>query len=185
MPLDKREREELAKKIMEQRRSTWKGEATVKRPPKKKLERKKTEQTSGRQRKYRKTVPASDRQQKHEEPKEGSKPDHWIVDGKPAEERREVKQISDRQQERKEPEQTSELHYRIIDEKPVEKREEVKQTIGRQSDNKPKAKKRDRDIQWNVPGLKLSLLVIIGLIAAIMIGVAIGYWAAVRDLINI
>lgn len=177
MPLDEREKEELAKKIMEQRRAVWKGEATDKRRTEKRRERKKTK-------------PVLDRQQDREEIEQTLESPYRI-----AEEREEVEQTSEKQQEREKEELIEKIKEQrrsiwkgeMTDKRRTKKKRERKKTkpvLDRQS-NRPKARKKGKDAQSSVPTLRLALLVIIGLIAAIIIGMTIGYLAAVRDLIKI
>ena len=79
MVLDEREKEELAKKITEQRKSVWKGEVTPKRRAKKKQARKDAER-----------VP--DRQQEHEDAERTPEPQLRVMDADSIEEQEEVKQ---------------------------------------------------------------------------------------------
>jgi hypothetical protein len=114
MPLDEREKRELAARIKEQRRTVWSGTTKAKRRTKNRRD-------------LRTARLVLDHQKGH----------------------REVEQISDHQSD------------------------------------EPEAERKSSGFQLSIPSLKLALLVIIGLIAAILIGVAIGYVAAVRDWINI
>ena len=195
MPLDEREKEELAEKIMEQRRAMWKGKTVTKRPTKK-----------GRE--SRKSKSVLDRQQKREEVKQAPTPYQEVADDDSAEKHEEIERTSESKDKR----EKEELTKKIVEQrrsvwkgktavKPQTKRsreskrtertldrqkEHVKigQTLARHSD-KPRVKRRDENIQSRVPSLKLALLVIVGLIAAIAMGVAIGYLVAVRDLVKI
>jgi hypothetical protein len=274
MPLDEREKEQLAKRIKEQRRAMWKGEAKTKRP-KKKQENKaeasfstpnheSTIQMWERQRGIRKTKRRSESQktrkpesrQEHRKVEQTSEPRYGTIADSMQEHNaagrmpappNEVEQaseprygtIADSIQERNaagrmpalpnEVEQASaiqderaktELAEKIEEQRramwrgeskaasrtkrreskkssptlkrgdlgtPVLARQQehgrAEQTLDQQLD-KPKARE-NRGFRLNVPTLKLALLVIIGLIAAIIIGVAVGYVAAVRDLIKI
>lgn len=193
MVLDEREKEELAKKITEQRKSVWKGEVTPKRRAKKRQERKKAEQ-----------VP--DRQQEHEEVEQIPEPHSGVVDDDSVEEHEEVKQSLDQPQER----ERNELAKKVMEqrratwkgaagagsrtrrasenaERILRRHQEIERTQQKleQQPDEPKVKKKRRNVQSRVPSLKLALLVMIGLIAAITIGVAIGYLAATHDLLKI
>ena len=149
MPLDEREKRELAEKIAEQRKSVWKGEVSTKRDKKKGKEPNQIERTL-------------DRQQGHEKIQETLEPRYSTGHKDFAEERKEIQQFPEQRREH----------------------ESIKQTSGRRSD-KPKSKRKSRNSRSSVPTLKLALLMIIGLIASIIMGVAIGYLIAVRDLIKI
>ena len=149
MPLEEQEKKELEKRIMEQRRSVWKGEITPKRRTKKKQD-------------LRKAKRLSDRQQENRKVEQVSEPQHQIIQDDSTEEKKETEQTLQSQKEN----------------------ETTEQILEQQLSN-PKAKKKRRNVQSSVPSLRLALLVIIGLIAVIMIGVAIGYLAAVRGLIKI
>jgi len=194
MPLDEREKEELAKKIMEQRRAMWKGKTVTKRPTKKGRESRKSKRVL-------------DRQQKHEEVKQAPTPYQEVADDS-AEKHQEIEQTSESKHER----EREELAKKIVEqrrsvwkgrtavktrtkgsreskrtEKTLDRQKEhakVEQTLARHSD-KPRARRRDENTQSRVPSLKLALLVIVGLIAAIAVGVAVGYLVAARDLIKI
>jgi|GEM_PF-1886271 len=176
MPLNEREKRELAKKIEEQRRSMWKGEATDKRRTKKRRERKKTKLLS-------------ERQQDHEEIEQTLESPYQIT-----EEREEAKQILEKQRESEKEELAEKIKEQrrsmwkgeVTDKRRTkkQKRKKTKPALDRQS-NTPKSRRRGEDVQSKVPTLKLAFLVIIGLIAAIIIGVAIGYLVAIHDLIKI
>lgn len=127
MPLDEREKKELAKKIKEQRSAMWSGEAKTKNETKKKRD-----------------IKTARRIPDHEQGRE------------------KIRQYSERQQDDKTTEQSSE-----------------------QLSRRPRIKKKSRDNQSKIPALKLALLVIIGLIAAILLGVGIGYLASVRNWIPV
>ncbi len=113
MPLDERERAELAKKINQQRRTVWRGE------PAARSKRKKRKLRSARR-------------------------------------------VLDYQQEI----------------------EPTEQSTANQS-NERETKEKSRNRRSKVPTLKLAIIVILSLIGAIAIGIAIGYFAASRNLINI
>lgn len=127
MPLDEREKKELAKRIKEQRSAMWKGEVKTRSQTKKKRD-----------------IKTARRIPDHEQGRE------------------KVRQYSERQQDDKKTEQSLE-----------------------QPSGRPRIKKKSRDSQSKIPALKLALLVIIGLITAILLGVGIGYLAAVRDWIPV
>ena len=91
-----------------------------------------------------------------------------------------ARRVSDRQKEHEEVGQDLEP---FIDKDSVEEPREGEQVSDHQS-NDPEAKREDSSAQSLIPTLKLALLVMIGLIAAILLGVAIGYLAAVRDWIS-
>jgi len=129
--MDEREKEELAKKIKEQRRTVWKGEAESRSP---------TKNPTKRRWDFRKARRISDQEQGQEK----------------------VKLYSERQQQREKTEQSPE--------KPLDR---------------PRTKKKSRDSRLKVPALKLALLVIIGIIAAILLGVGIGYLVATRSWLSI
>lgn len=195
MPLDEREKEELAKKIMDQRRAMWKGETATKRPTKKGRESRKSKRVL-------------DSQQKHEEVKQAPTPYQEVADDDSAGEHEGIERTSESEDER----EREELIKKIVEQRrgvwkgqtAVQTRtkrsqeskrtkktldrqkehEKVEQTLARHSD-KPRARRKDENIQSRVPSLKLALLVIVGLIAAIAMGVAIGYLVAIRDLIKI
>lgn len=135
MPLDEREKKELAKRIKEQRRAMWKGEVATRSRTKKRRDL------------------------------------------------RGARRVPDHQEEHQEAGQHSESHRETVGEDSVEEHQESEQVSDRQSDE-PEARRKDSIAQSNIPPLRLALLVMIGLIAAILIGVAVGYLAAVRDWIN-
>lgn len=112
MPLDEREKKELAEKIKEQRRAVWSGKVRAKRRTKN---------------------------------------------------RRDLK--------------TARL---VLDH---QKHKAVEQVSAHQSDE-PQAEREDSGVQSNIPTLKVALLVMIGLIAAILMGVTVGYLAAVCNWIS-
>jgi hypothetical protein len=177
MPLDEREKKELAEKIVEQRRSMWKGEAKDKRQKKKRRERKKTK-------------PVLDRQQDREGIQQTLVPPYQITKDR---QEQEVEQPIEKQQKREKEELTEKIKEQRrsvwkgepTDKRRTKKRERKKtKPVSDRQSNRSKEKK-DKDARSSVPTLRLALLVVIGLIAAIMIGVAIGYLAAVRDLIKI
>jgi Flp pilus assembly protein TadB len=125
--MDEREKEELAKKIKEQRRAVWKGETK-----------------SRNQKRARRDFTTARR-------------------------------ISDQDQGREK--------VRLYLERQQEK-ESVELSFEQPSDIQ-RMKRKSRDSRLKVPALKLALLVIIGLIAAILLGVGIGYLVAVRNWISI
>lgn len=127
MPLDEREKKELAKRIKEQRSAMWKGEVKSRSQTKKKRD-----------------IKTARRIPDHEQGRER------------------IRQYSERQQDDRTTEQSSE-----------------------QLSRRPRIKKKSRDNKSKIPALKLALLVIIGLIAAILLGVGAGYLAAVRDWIPV
>jgi hypothetical protein len=176
MHLDEGEKRELAKKIEEQRRSMWKGQATDKRRTKKRRERKKTK-------------PVLYRQQEREEIEQPLESPYQIT-----EEREEAEQALQGQQRSEKEELAKKIEEQrrsmwkgeVTDRrrtKKKQKRKKNKPALNRQS-NRPKTKRKGKDVESKIPTLKLAFLVIIGLIAAIIAGVAIGYLAAVHDLIR-
>jgi predicted ribonuclease toxin of YeeF-YezG toxin-antitoxin module len=176
MPLSEREKKELAKKIAEQRRSVWKGEVTDKPRNKKRRERKKT-------------MPVLDRQQDREEIEQTLEFPYQIT-----EECEETKQILEEQRESEKEELAEKIKEQrrsmwkgeVTDKRRAKKQErkKTKPALDRQS-NTPRSRGKSKDVQSKVPTLKLAFLVIIGLIAAIIMGVAIGYLVAIHDLIKI
>ena len=125
--MDEREKEELAKKIKEQRRTVWKGEAESRSPTKRRWD-------------FRKARRISDQEQG----------------------RKKVRLYSERQQQKEKTEQSPE--------KPSDR---------------PRTKKKSRDSRLKIPALKLAVLVIIGIIAAILLGVGIGYLVATRNWLSV
>jgi len=175
MSIDEREKKELAKKIAEQRRSMWKGEATSKYRTKKKRK---------------KTKPVLDRQQDREAIEQTPESPYQI-----AQERSEVGQALEEQQELEREELARKVKEQrrsvwkgdVTNRRRTKKKRERKKTkpVQELQSNRPKAKRQVKDVQSKIPSLKLALLVIIGLIAAILMGVAIGYLVAVHDLVKI
>ena len=180
MPLDEREREELAKKINQQRRAMWKGQVTKGRQTGKKREANKAEESSIPQ-------PTVD-------------PGYQTVEEEPTEELKEVEQTpveikkTDREelaekikQQRRtvwkgEPEtrarrkkQESRSNRRVLDYQ--QETEPIEQLVPNPIDE-PMAKEKSRDYQSKAPTLKLAVIVILGLIGAIAVGVTIGYLVA-------
>ena len=114
MPLNESEKDELARKIGEQRKAVWKGQTGTRRGVRKRRERERS-----------KVAPV-------------------------------------RRRERAEVEQTS------------------SQQLGEM-----KAERRGSGVRSRVPALKIALLTIVGIISAIIVGIAIGYLVAIHDLIDI
>ena len=114
MPLNETEKDELARKIGEQRKAVWRGQTAARRGARKRRERERNESAPERRR-------------------------------EPAEvEHTSVHQLGEMEAERK-----------------------------------------SSGVQSRVPALKIALLAIVGLISAIIIGIAIGYLVAIHDLIKI
>lgn len=190
MPLDEREREELAKKINQQRRAMWKGQVTKERRTKEK--RRKEEQPP-------------ETQQQDEGIAQTPEPLSQAVEEDPQKEPGRIEQLPERVKEREKEELAEKIRQQrraVWRGKPEARSKRKKRGPGsakrvlnyqqeiepaEQRDvNQPnKPKEKSRDYKSKAPTLKLALIVILGLIGAIAIGVAIGYIAASRGLINI
>jgi hypothetical protein len=194
MPLDEREKRELEERIRNQRRAMWKGEVKDKTQAKKKLRRTKAspvlrdpqrdeearqilekrlgtekEETAG-------IVTKSRRSLGRHSARNGSK----VVQSDDRlrsmpEDRRayeEIERVPAKQQER----EKTELERKI---------KEQRRSVWNGRTGTELERRKGRETPSRIPSLKLALIVIISLIGAVMIGIAIGYLAAVRDLINI
>ena len=172
MPLTEREKEELARKIDQQRKAMWKGQPT------RKPESQKTRE------------PESQRARKPED-QTTRKPDNQIAKEQRQDEREElVKKI--KQQRRAvwkgEPEARSKKPRsarsisRVLHQQ--EESESAKQHATSHLDQQ-ETEEKNREYRSKAPHLKLALIVIISLIGAIALGVAIGYFVAARGLINV
>jgi hypothetical protein len=166
MSLDEKQREELAKRIKEQRRAIWKGEINYKRQDK--------------SQNHKNTVQIWKHQRKINKQRENHEKLYYEIDEEP---------ISVSEEE----EQIPELEY-IIDKQTSSnknmhiERDRIDETTDQITQDEPNTKKNRRRfkfISFTPPNLLTSLLVIIILIVLIVMGVAIGYILAVKDLINI
>lgn len=119
MPLSEREKEELAKKIEQQREDMWKGQATSERGTRKKRWRKKTEEILESQHERREVEQAPEYPQELEE----------------------IEQAPEYPQKREEAEQIPEPHHHVIADEPVEERREVEQPPEEQSETEELAEK--------------------------------------------
>ncbi len=185
MPMNEREKKELEEKIKNQRRAMWKGEAagkdktknsrTLEKQPEHKA-REATEETAEQHGFVWKKAAASKNQAKTTPVSEEKELERKIAEQRRAmwqgqpdtgreRKRRESKMVEEALHQQQESERTEDtLEYQVDDTKP---------------------KRKQRNTGPRIPSLKLALLVIIGLIGAIIIGVAIGYLAAARNLIKI
>ncbi|MFC1718946.1 hypothetical protein ACFL6S_35170 [Candidatus Poribacteria bacterium] len=192
MPLDERERAELAKKINQQRRSMWKGQVT------------KDERDGKKREKVEQDLKP---QQTHEEVQQISEPPNQMMEEKSVEEIKEVEQPLERVKEgekeelaekikqqrrtvwRGEPAAKSKRKKRELrsTRRVLDYQQEIKPTEQSTANppNERETKEKSRDYRSKVPTLKLAIIVILSLIGVIAIGVVIGYLAASRDLINI
>lgn len=181
MPLTEREREELARKINQQRRAMWKGQTT-------------DELQAKKEQKPEKNAPTIERQKKQIEPEQTPEPYHQVGEKEPIEKHEESKKEKlakkIKQQRRAvwggKPDAKSKTNKRKSRSvKKILERHQEPEPIKQNQLNERRAKAKSRDYQSKAPTLKLALLVIIGLIGMIAIGITIGYLAAVRDLIKI
>jgi hypothetical protein len=187
MPLDEREKKELEKKIKAQRRSMWKGEVTSKNRIRRSGEKREARPISRDQQEYGKETAA----QRGSAWKEAAAARNRA---KAELEIRENELVPDDQQKSEEAKLANKIaeQRRSMWEGQASNKREKKRAnrktqaiINERQSDEPGAKRKERDTRSNVPSLKLALLVIISFIGAVLIGIAIGYLAAVRDLINI
>ena len=196
MPLTEREKEELARKIDQQRKAMWKGQPTSERQTKTEQSPEKSEETSK-------------PKQEPEIAKQTPKSDYHAVESEIVDRPDETKPtLKEQSQDEKE-----ELAKKIKQQRravwkgkpePRSKRPKSARSVDRALYNQKKpelaehpaidhseqqetqeTEEESKEYQSKAPPLKLALIVIIGLIGAIALGIAIGYIAVVRDLINV
>jgi hypothetical protein len=189
MPLDEREKKELEKKIKAQRRSMWKGEVTSENRIRRSGEKREARPISRDQQEYGKETAA----QRGSAWKEAAAARNRV---RAELEIREDELVPDDQQKSEE----AKLASKIVEQRKFmwegqasSKREKKKKRgskktqviINERQSDEPGVKRKERDTRSSVPSLKLALIVIISFIGAVILGISIGYLAAVRDLINI
>ena len=193
MPLTEHEREELAKKIDQQRKAMWKGQTTGDRQTKNKRSPEKDDGTLK-------------RQQKPQEVEQASELYYHVAEDEVIDEPDEVEPPSkeQRQDEREELAKKIKQQRRAIWKgEPATRSKEPKsarsisKALHRQEEsesaeqqatshsNQQETEEKNREYRSKAPHLKLALIVIISLIGAIALGVAIGYFVAARGLINV
>ena len=194
MPLDEREKKELEERIRNQRRAMWKGEVKDKNQVKKKLRSTKTSpalRDQQRDEEARQTLEKRIGAEKKETANTATKPRrslrrHLARNG--------PKMVQSDERVRSIPE--DHRAYEEVERVPVKQQERDKKELAKKVKEQRRSvwsgrtgneleRKKGRDIPSRIPSLKLALIVIISLIGAVLIGITIGYLAAVRDLINI
>ena len=166
MSLNESKKRELAKKIEEQRKTVWKGEAASKRRIRKRRE-------------YKKTGSVSEHQQEYSEDAQASETYRSVRDYNSA---RDETAAEQNQAQPQEPE-NDDLKKKIAEQRRATWQGEV--TSRRRMKKKRKTAGPDSELQSKLPRLKIALLLILGLVFAIALGVAIGYLLASHDLIKI
>ncbi len=180
MPLDEREREELAKKINQQRRAMWKGQVTKGSQTEKKQGGQKTKEGIPAQ----PTVDPGYRTSEEEPAGELKEVEQSLKEIKEREKEELAKKIKQQRETvwNGEPEtrgtqkkQRSRSNRRVLD-----YQQETKAIEQPESNpiDEPVAKEKSRDYKSKAPTLKLAVTVILGLVGTIAIGVAIGYLIA-------
>lgn len=180
MPLDEREREELAKKINQQRRAMWKGQVTKGRQTRKKREAKKPKGSSDLQPtidtsyQVAEAEPTEELEEVEQPLEEIKKSDREELAEKIKQQRRDVWKGEPETRARRK-KQKSRSSKRVLDYQ--QETEPIEQPISNPI-GEPIAKEKSRDYKSKAPTLKLAVIVILGLIGAIAIGVTIGYLVA-------
>ena len=180
MPLTEREKEELARKIDQQRKAMWEGQTTRKldeqttRKPDEQTTRKSDEQTT------RKSDEQTTRKSDEQKAKEQSQDERKELAKKIKQQRRAVWK-GEPESRSKRPKSGRSIDRVLYDQKEAELAEQHAIDHSDQQETEEESK----EYRSKAPPLKLALIVIIGLLGAIALGIAIGYIAVVRNLINV